>query len=919
MTRAVAYLDDANAHVRECRPMEFTDLPTLLTSATVGEKRGPAWIPADIKPGPRRGERVASLSFLVLDVEALAKPVKSEDGHRVLDEHGDPLKQIIGPEPQPLTVILEEIRGIGWRCIGHTTYSHHPDHPRYRMVFDLSRPLARHELRPLGLHVAALLGVAECFDHGALEPARLYFLPRCPAERLPLFEHDRTDGKPLQVDDLLSEARRAQGAVQASVRRRREQAGGGERVIDAFNAAHDLGALLEQHGYLPKWGRRWLHPDSTSGAPGVRLLLGATPERVYSSHGSCALNDGHAHDAFDVYRILQHDGDLRAAVREAAELLGMDNPKSGNREDRSGSKGSRGSEYSEAFPDDPEPLAVEVQGHPYPIEVLPEALRNAVLEVQADTQAPLAMVATSMLGALAVVAQGYIDVERDERRVGPVSLFVMILAESGERKTTVERAFTKAIKDYEKSEAIAARPLFADFTAALSGWEEERKVLVKAVGAARDQGKATGPAQAALAEHERNKPTPPRVPRLSSTEQNYEGMRRTLTEEWPALGLMTSEGGLLMGSHGMQRETAQRNLALWNALWDGGSIDSGRAGGRIEIDGARLSVSIQVQPSVFVDFLRSNGGAARGIGTIARFLLAFPKSTQGTRFYQGKPKPMPALDAFNRRIATILEERPFMDDGRLCPLIIRLSDEALVVWADYLNHVEAELGRGGTLEDVRDVASKSAENAARLAALLHFYERGTVGQISREHMESGAKLAAWYLDEARRFLGQLAIPVEHANAARLLEWMIGKCKELGTNELSRTLLQKGPKPTRSKNALNAALEVLAEAGYVRFRPGRGEPVKLNPKAQEREYRESRGSNPTRAQNSGSNTPFTPGTPTPTAHAPIPDIRLGTCGGCRHWTPNPQHPDTGVGTCDMRQPMGLPSRAACQHFDAGVAP
>jgi hypothetical protein len=89
------------------------------------------------------------------------------------------------------------------------------------------------------------------------------------------------------------------------------------RVIDAFNAAHDVRALLEHHGYQPK-GKRFLAPSSSTGLAGVIVL---DDGHVYSHHASDVLSDGHAHDAFDVFRILSHGGDFRLAVRDAAKLL----------------------------------------------------------------------------------------------------------------------------------------------------------------------------------------------------------------------------------------------------------------------------------------------------------------------------------------------------------------------------------------------------------------------------------------------------------------------------------------------------------------------------------------------------------------------------------------------------------------------
>lgn len=133
--------------------------------------------------------------------------------------------------------------------------------------------------------------------------------------------HADVAGDPLDVDRLLTDAARARDALKgASARTRSPKTGG---VIDAFNAAHDVGAILEAHGYR-RSGRRWLYPHSTTGAPGVRLLPDSTPPRIYSGHADDPLADGHAHDAFDVWRILEHGGDQRAAVRAAAELLGIE-------------------------------------------------------------------------------------------------------------------------------------------------------------------------------------------------------------------------------------------------------------------------------------------------------------------------------------------------------------------------------------------------------------------------------------------------------------------------------------------------------------------------------------------------------------------------------------------------------------------
>lgn len=91
-------------------------------------------------------------------------------------------------------------------------------------------------------------------------------------------------------------------------------------VIEAFNRAQDVESLLKAHGYERR-GRKWLCPQSSTGLPGVTI---SDEGRVYSHHGSDPLANGHMNDPFDVFCILEHNGDTSAAIKAAAKMLGLD-------------------------------------------------------------------------------------------------------------------------------------------------------------------------------------------------------------------------------------------------------------------------------------------------------------------------------------------------------------------------------------------------------------------------------------------------------------------------------------------------------------------------------------------------------------------------------------------------------------------
>jgi hypothetical protein len=129
-------------------------------------------------------------------------------------------------------------------------------------------------------------------------------------------------------------------------------------VIAAFNLAHSVQDVLAAHRYTRR-GNRWMSPTSSSGLAGTVIIEG----RVYSHHASDPLSDGHAHDAFDLFRILDHAGDTRAAIKAAAEELGMGSTASAKA--LAGASSRRGTRSS---PEDCESRVLVARGDTLPVK-----------------------------------------------------------------------------------------------------------------------------------------------------------------------------------------------------------------------------------------------------------------------------------------------------------------------------------------------------------------------------------------------------------------------------------------------------------------------------------------------------------------------------------------------------------------------
>jgi len=467
---------------------------------------------------------------------------------------------------------------------------------------------------------------------------------------------------------------------------------------------------------------------------------------------------------------------------------------------------------------------------PFPVEVLPELIREAVQEVQDYTQAPTALVAASALTAVSIAVQALADVQINWMMRRPISLFLLTIAESGERKTTCDRYFTKPLQEFEREAEKKAALELKDYKARMAAWEARRKGLLKAIQKAGRDGIGLGssPDEQALIELQHQMPEKPLVPRLMYTDATTEALAYSLTHSWPSAGLVSSEAGAVFGGYSMGTDTVVRNLALLNQLWDGAdfSIDR-RTKESFRVRNARLTIGLQVQPAVMHKFMDGHGAVSRGQGFLARCLLSYPKSTQGTRITKDPPSRTPGLDAFCQRLRNLLEmPLPRNEEKELEPPALCLAPRARESWKDYSNRTERRLL--DDLQGLRDVGSKAAENVARLAAVMHMFEQGDIRDIGEEYITRAAHIVDWYLLEARRFFEESTGAIDLSDAARLKRWLREYCTTHKTDHITcRNARNYGP--IKDGKRFAAAANQLVDDGdaWVQME-GRRHVLRLNP-------------------------------------------------------------------------------------------
>ena len=438
----------------------------------------------------------------------------------------------------------------------------------------------------------------------------------------------------------------------------------------------------------------------------------------------------------------------------------------------------------------PQALVREMpQSVPFPVEAL-GLLAKPVKAVHGDTQAPIAIPAASALSVASLAVQGFADVETLGGR-RPTSLNMLTIAKSGERKSSCDAPFIAAVRQHEKE---MAKNRVEDF-------QKYKNKPAKRIEAQADLEASTPEPDA-----------PPSTNRIV-TEPTYEGLTRLFCEGHPSLGIFSDEGGQFLGGHGMNTDNRQKTLAALNDLWGGNPIRRTRQGdGSFTLYDRRLAIHLMVQPTVAYGFM--SDPLAMDTGFLPRFLMCEPSSTIGTRLHAKSSKDDLAVSFFNARLETILKTELLIDEEtrELQPRLLPLSKDARDLLIQYSDTIELEQSKRGKLDQITGTASKSAEQAARIAGVMTLWSDLGALKVTADTMQNAIILAQYYLNEALRLSNAAVISKQVEQAEQLRTWLLEKWSR--PYILPSEILQKGPNALRELPLIKKAIVMLVEVGWL---------------------------------------------------------------------------------------------------------
>jgi hypothetical protein len=456
----------------------------------------------------------------------------------------------------------------------------------------------------------------------------------------------------------------------------------------------------------------------------------------------------------------------------------------------------------------PMPLRRAVRGaDPYPIEALGVIIGAAAAAAAKHVQAPLELCAQSSLANAALAVQGHINVVRPwTDRAEPVSLFLLSVAGTGDRKTTADNLLGgEVISDFESEREADNYHARLAYENAKEGYDAAR-----ATAKAKAVKDSIGPDAIAKALRDVGEPpSPPLSATMTFSDPTVEGLHRHYSSGQPSAAVFSSEGGSFVGGVGMTPENALKTAAQLSELWDGSAIKRLRAGdGATVLRHRRLCFHLMIQPLAASAWL--SNPTLRDQGLFSRLLIASPVSLAGTRMARiADPANMPAIHAFRRQLASLLRQPlPINPDrpGELQPRAINMTAEAQQLIYGFTNTIEEQIGQNGKLLPVIGLANKIGDHAVRIAAVLGAFENPHVAAIDRDLMARGVKLAQWYLDEALRLAEAGSASPDLMNAEKVLDW----AKDHGGVFSLPCVYQNGPYAVRDKKSAASAIAILKE-------------------------------------------------------------------------------------------------------------
>ncbi len=447
------------------------------------------------------------------------------------------------------------------------------------------------------------------------------------------------------------------------------------------------------------------------------------------------------------------------------------------------------------------PLVPECADLPkFPVDVLPEVVKDYVTAVAENSQTSPDMAAVISLGVLASCLQGKYVVEGISGYCEPLNLYTVVVAAPGERKSSVMKSMTKYLYEYEQEFNESRKAELRRNRQERESLERQIAGIKKRLESKPDTSKELELQQleAELEEMEELRPM-----RFFADDCSSEALTSLIANNNGILSVISTEGGIFDIMAG--RYSGKPNIDVWLKGHCGDEIYIDRMGRASErIHHPALTAILSIQPSVLNEIMENPNMNGRGL--IARFLYSCPASRIGTRTFRTPPVPEKIAGSYRNMIFSLMAV-PVSEE----PLHLYLTEEATDVIADcFAEHEKYLLGEG---QAIADWGNKYIGAVLRIAGLLHGAEMSSAEErISSETIRRAIQIGQYFLAHSAYAYSMMGGDM----SVRKAKFVLAKLKKFGKPEVKRTELFQvcRGKFFRKTEEIDPTLELLEEHGYL---------------------------------------------------------------------------------------------------------
>lgn len=440
--------------------------------------------------------------------------------------------------------------------------------------------------------------------------------------------------------------------------------------------------------------------------------------------------------------------------------------------------------------------AAEAPRPPYPLHVLPAAVRDFVVEAAECVGCPPDMIAVPLLGyAAATIGRTRSIQIKAQYEKHPVFWFGVV-GSPGSGKSPADGQARSFVEMLQAKAYAAWQTAYQEWRTEHEQWKQ--RVKSKGSGRAMAGGESF---------HVDPEPEEPVLEHYFTTDATIEALAPMLQS---SAGVAVAHDELVgwVKSMGAYNGAAGRDRAQFLSLWAESSLKVDRKGRPpLYIEHPVAVVIGGVQPDVLVDLA---GEADKRDGFIDRFLWAWPE-------HRPAPWTEATVDAFTAARVETIFRRLRHRGAATSP--VTLSDDAKAFWCEWYdaNSMRTQSERG----IMAGIHTKADVHLARLALVLHVlaHDDPEALSVSVETLRAAAELVEYHLAHARAVvqrLGAASMSPRTGRGSTLRQRIIARLQDHG-GWMSVTDIAKDLGGHVSASDRDAELERLEDEGLVQRR------------------------------------------------------------------------------------------------------